>query len=129
MRQLFAGLIVGASFAALALPALAATETVKGQLIDASCYKDNKANIYADHEMPNGEPVAKGCAAMCAKAGQPVALLTPAGKVYTVTGAFAADNNAKLVPYLTQTVTLTGEVTETAGTATIAATDLKPVSK
>ena len=62
MRQLFAGLIVGASVAALTLPAFAATQTITGQLIDASCYKDNKSNIWADHEMPDGEPVAKDCA-------------------------------------------------------------------
>ncbi len=129
MRQLLAVLILGASLAAFALPASAATQTITGRLIDQSCYKDNHSNVFADHEMPDGEPVARGCAVSCAKAGQPVALLTSDGKVFIVVGAFAADNNAKLVPYMTQTVTLTGDVSEKAGAATIAATDLKPVSK
>jgi hypothetical protein len=128
MRQVLAGTIVLASVL-WTVSIFAAPQTITGQLIDASCYKDNKSNVYDDHEQPNGEPVAKGCAVLCAKVGQPVALLTSDGKVYTVIGALAADKNAKLVPYMTKTVALTGEVAESGGAATIAATDLKPVSQ
>ena len=41
----------------------------------------------------------------------------------------AANNNAKLVPHLSHKVELTGDVTEKGGTMTIAATNLKMISK
>jgi hypothetical protein len=61
--------------------------------------------------------------------GLPLALLTADGKVYTVTGDLAANNNAKLVPHLSHKVELTGDVTEKGSTMTIAATNLKMISK
>ena len=127
MAKLSAGLIVAALVLALCGSAFAATQTLSGQLIDQTCYKLNKANTGVDHKMPDG-PTA-GCAATCAKMGQPVALLTADGKVYTVTGDLAANNNAKLVPHLSHKVELTGDVTEKGGTMTIAATNLKMISK
>jgi len=127
MAKLSAGLIVAALVLALCGSAFAATQTLSGQLIDQTCYKMNKANTGVDHKMPDG-PTA-GCAATCAKMGQPVALLTADGKVYTVTGDLAANNNAKLVPHLSHKVELTGDVTEKGGTMTIAATNLKMISK
>ena len=42
--------------------------------------------------------------------GSPVAFLTTDGKVYTVTGTYAAHNNQKLVPHMAHTVELTGDV-------------------
>ena len=57
--------------------------------------------------MPEDTP---GCATTCAKMGQPVALLTADGKVYTVTGDLAANNNAKLIPYIIHKVELTGDL-------------------
>ena len=51
------------------------------------------------------------------------------GKVYTVTGDLAANDNAKLVPHMSHKVELTGDVTESGGTMTIAATSLKMISK
>ena len=107
--------------------AVAATQTISGQLIDQVCYKMNKSNTGVDHKMPSGDEA--NCAVTCAKMGQPVALLTSDGKVYTVTGDLAANNNAKLVPHLSHKVELTGDVTEKGGTMTIAATTLKMVSK
>jgi hypothetical protein len=61
--------------------------------------------------------------------GLPVALLTDDGKVYTVTGDLAGSNNAKLVPHMSHKVELTGDVTQKGGTLTIAATNLKMISK
>jgi hypothetical protein len=61
--------------------------------------------------------------------GLPVALLTDDGKVYTITGDLAAQNNAKLVPHMSHKVELTGDVTDKGGAMTIAATSLKMVSK
>jgi hypothetical protein len=126
MRRLVAGLVVAGFVLSLSAAALAATETITGRLIDETCYKQNKANTGVDHKMPEDTP---GCAVTCAKMGLPVALLTDDGKVYTVTGDLAADNNAKLVPHLSHKVELTGDVTQKGGTSTIAATNLKMISK
>src|SRR5947199_10411819 len=113
MGKMFAGFIVAAFVVALGAPAFAATETVKGQIVDESCYKMDKSNTGVDHKMPKGDT--KDCAIACAKGGRPVALLTSDGKVYTVMGDLAADKNAKLVPHLSHTVALTGDVTEKDG--------------
>lgn len=127
MRQACAGLLAAAFITALAAPALAATQTVTGQLIDQNCYKMDKTNTGPDHKMPKGDT--KDCAVGCAKSGQPVALLTSDGKVYTVSGDLAADKNAKLVPHMSHTVEVTGDVSEKNGQMTIAASSLKMISK
>jgi hypothetical protein len=127
MRQLFSAAIVAAFVVALGAPAFAATQTITGQLIDQTCYKMDKSNTGVDHKMPKGET--KDCAIGCVKGGKPVALLTSDGKIYTVTGDLAADNNAKLVPHLSHTVALTGDVTDKGGQMMIAAANLKMISK
>jgi hypothetical protein len=127
MRQLFVGLIVAAFVVVLGAPAFAATQTITGQLIDQSCYNMDKSNTGVDHKMPKGDT--KDCAIACAKGGRPVALLTSDGKVYTVTGDLAADKNAKLVPHMSHTVALTGDVTDKDGKMMIAAANLKMISK
>jgi hypothetical protein len=109
------------------MPAFAATQTITGKLIDQSCYNHDKTATGNDHKM-GGKDVA-GCAAMCAKKGQPVAVLTDDGKVYTVKGGLAADNNAKLVAHMGHTVSITGDVTTTGGAMSIAASELKMVSR
>jgi hypothetical protein len=126
MRKLCAVFAVAGLVLALSASAFAVTQTITGQLIDQTCYKANKANTGVDHKMPADTP---GCATTCAKMGQPVALLTADGKVYTVTGDLAANNNAKLVPHMSHKVELTGDVTEKGSTMTIAATNLKMISK
>jgi hypothetical protein len=127
MRKVFVRLTVAAFVVALGAPALAATQTITGQLIDESCYKMDKSNTGVDHKMPKGDT--KDCAIACAKGGRPVALLTSDGKVYSVTGDLAAEKNAKLVPHLSHTVALTGDVTEKDGKTMIAAANLKMISK
>jgi hypothetical protein len=105
MRKVIAVLIVGLCVGASAAPAFAATQTVTGEVISLSCYFQNKANI--------------GTAGMvCALAtvkyeGNPVGLLTADGKVYQLAGGLVATNNAKMVPFLSHTVTITGDVSET----------------
>jgi hypothetical protein len=75
-----------------------------------------------------GKEVA-GCAAACAKKGQPVALLTSDGKVYTIKGGLAAENNAKLIAHMGHTVSITGDVTTMNGAMSISAAELKMVSR
>jgi hypothetical protein len=127
MRRLSAGLMVAAFVIAFGAPAFTATQTLTGQLIDQNCYKMDKSNNGVDHKMPKGDT--KDCAIGCAKSGQPVALLTSDGKVFTVTGDLAADKNAKLVAHMSHTVELTGDVSDKDGKLTIAASNLKMVSK
>ena len=128
MRSLLIGLAVVGFVVAVGAPASAKVETIKGQLIDQSCYKTNKANTGETHQMKNGPEA--DCATECAKEGRPVALLTSDGNVYLVTGTLAANKNEKLVPHMTHTVEITGDVTTGKdGTMAIAATGLKMVSK
>ena len=120
MRQLFAGFTATAFVVALGAPAFAKTETVKGEIVDQTCYMKDKKNVGASH---------KECADTCAKKGAPLAVLTTDGKVYQITGGLAAENNAKLVPHVAHTVEITGDVTEKDGKMMIAADSLKMVSR
>ncbi len=47
MRTLCAGLVVAALVLALSVSAFAATQTISGQLIDQSCYKNEQARTPA----------------------------------------------------------------------------------
>ena len=128
MRKMFAGLMVAPFVVALAAPAFAKTETVKGRIVDVSCYTKDKANNAGkDHKMPKGDTA--DCATGCAKAGRPMAILTDDGKVYELTGGLAADKNAKIIPHIAHTVEVTGDVTEKDGKMLIAADSLKMISR
>jgi hypothetical protein len=129
MRNALTTLSIAAFVFALAAPALAKEETVKGKIVDMSCYTADKAdNAGLDHKMPKGD--VKDCAIACAKAGRPLALLTSDGKVYEITGTLAADKNAKLIPHITHTVELTGDTMDHGGgKMMIAADTMKMVSK
>ena len=128
MRRMFAALTVAAFAVALGAPAFAKEATVKGQIVDVSCYNADKANnAGVDHKMPKGDT--KDCALGCAKAGRPMALLTSDGKVYVLTGGLAAEKNAKIIPHVAHTVEVTGDVTEADGKMMIAADSLKMISK
>jgi hypothetical protein len=118
------GALMVVSVAAFVVPAFAATQTVTGQLIDMLCYSQNRENIGNAHRN-------KGyvCGQACAREGFPVAVLTADGKVYQVTGALAADKNAKLVPHIAQMVTVTGDVSEKDGITLIAGSDLNVINK
>jgi hypothetical protein len=127
MRKMFAGLAVAAFVIALGAPAFAATETVKGQVVDLTCYNADKSNTGVDHKMPKGDT--KDCALGCAKAGQPMALLTSDGKVYQIAGGLAADKNAKLIAHISHTVEVTGDVMDHGGKMMISADSLKMISR
>jgi predicted metal-binding protein len=127
MRQFAIGVIVAGVVAAFSTPAFAATETIKGQIVDQQCYLMDKANNKGvDHKMPMDT---KDCAIACAKKGQPMALLTADGKLYTIAGGLAANNNAKLVPHVSHTVQITGDTMTMNGKMMITADALTMVSK
>lgn len=124
MRKAIAVFIGGLCIAAAYTSAFAKTETVTGQVIDLYCYSMNKEDSGMDHR------AGRECASACAKyEGQPVGLLTADGKVYQLAGGLVANNNAKVAPHITHTVTVTGEVTEKDGMAMLAADALTMVKK
>jgi hypothetical protein len=124
MKKSAATMVATAFIVALGAPAFAAVQTIRGILVDSSCYGKDKTLTTNAHK-----GMSETCAQDCAKKGSPVALVTPEGKVYMVTGDVAANTNAKLVPHMSHVMELTGDVTEAGGTMTIAATDLKMISK
>ena len=127
MRNVLTTLAIVGFVAAASVPAWAKTETVKGQLVDQSCYTMNKtANKGVDHKMPADT---KDCAIACAKKGQPVALLTADGKVYTIYGGLAANNNAKLIAHMGHTVEITGDTMDMGATMMITADNVKMAAK
>jgi hypothetical protein len=127
MRNFLVGLSVAAFVLAIGAPAFARDMTVKGQIVDESCYKMDASNTGVDHKMPKGDT--KDCAIGCAKAGRPMAILTSDGKVYELTGGLAADKNAKIIAHISHTVEVTGDVTEKDGKMMIAADNLKMISR
>jgi hypothetical protein len=116
MRKFFAGMSVAAFVVALSVPAFAKTETIKGELVDQTCYTKDHKNMGEAH---------KDCAVTCAKKGQAVALVTADGKMYEVMGDLAADKNAKMVAHMSHTVEITGDVSEKDGKMMIMADSLK----
>ena len=120
MRKLFAAVTAAAFVVALGAPAFAKETTIKGEVVDQTCYAKDHANMGEAH---------KDCAAKCAKKGAPMAILTDDGKLYQITGGLAADNNAKLVAHVSHTVEVTGDVTEKDGKMMIAADSLKMLKK
>jgi hypothetical protein len=101
---------------ALVSPAFAETKSVTGQLIDLGGYEAGfSASQYTGVH-----------ARACAIEGFPVGILTSDGKVYRVTGDFAAHANARLVPYmLAKSVTITGDVSDKGGIPVVEASDIK----
>lgn len=120
MRKMFAGLTAATFIVALSAPAFAKTETVKGEIVDQTCYMKDKKNVGASH---------KECADTCAKKGAPLALLTSDGKLYQIGGGLAADGNAKLLAHVAHTVEISGDVTEKDGKMMIAADSLKMAAR
>ncbi len=130
MRNLIS-MVAGALFvASLAIPAFAGAPTmrtlhrgvagsdmtVKGEVVDIACSTAKKeAGKGAGHA---------NCAMVCAKKGQPVGILT-ADAVYTVTGDYAANSNAKLLDFVAKNVVVTGEVTEKDGVKSINVKSIK----
>jgi hypothetical protein len=119
-----AAVLAGAFFFALAAPAFQETQTVTGQLVDLSCYSQDKDNA-GNHHVERGFV----CAQACAREGFEVGLLTPDGKVYHVRGELTAHSNSQLVPYMAETVTITGTVSEKEGQLLIVSSSLRQPGK
>ena len=110
-------MVAGAAFvAALAMPAFASDMTVKGEVVDMACSTSKG-------DAGKGDAHA-ACAMSCAKRGQPAGILT-ADAVYTITGDYSANNNAKLLDFVAKVVIVTGEVTEKDGVKSINVKSMK----
>ncbi len=121
MRRLVLMVTAIAFLGIAAVPALAAEMTVTGELVDHACYTKRGA------ENGSGSGHAQ-CAKDCAMKGMPVALVTASGDVYMVAGSVTTDNNAALVPHMSHTVEVMGEVSEAGGVKTITTDAIKHIS-
>lgn len=124
MRKLYAILAAIAVLAAFSSPAIfaqgAKEVTVSGKLIDAACYaKQGKEKaVSSGHD---------ACNVKCAKGGQPVAIFTAKEEIFTVTGDFTKDNNAKLIELVSKQVEAKGHVTEKDGKKEIHVMSIKEI--
>jgi hypothetical protein len=74
---------------------------LRGEVVEISCYqaKGIEAGTGAAHV---------ACAKECAAKGRSLGLLTEGDGLFRLVGGMTANNNAKLVPFLGQTVDLSG---------------------
>src|SRR5712691_767094 len=100
------------------------TQTITGRVVAISYYGQNKSR-------PGGglDQTLAGARASVKWEGMPAAIVTSDGKAYQVIGGLAANNNAKIVDLLGQTVTMTGGVSEMHGMMVISADSAKVVGK
>lgn len=85
------------------LPVLGRGEqlTLRGEIVEISCYRKNGAA-----EGTGAAHIA--CAKDCVKKGNPLGILSDGDGLFKIVGSLTQDNNAKLVPYIGQTVSVTG---------------------
>ena len=107
----------------------ASAAEITGVLVDKACYTQDKANTTNAHK-GMGETMRAGLR----QEGRALStLVTDKGEVYDVMtmGDLAGESNAKLVPHMSHTVTLTGDVVDSADKKSrmIHATALKMISK
>jgi hypothetical protein len=93
----------------------AGEKTVKGELVDVHCMMKDANNKGAEHE---------DCALSCAKRGGAMGIMAADG-VYTITGDYTADKNAKLIEFVSKNVEATGEVAEADDKKTINVASMK----
>jgi len=118
VRNVLTPLLV--AFGLVSCIAFAETATVTGEVVSVSCYLQSKSNVgWAGYVCAIGDVKWEG---------NPPGVLTKDGKLYQLTGPIVANNNAKVVPHIGHTVTITGDVTTHDGMMMLATTDLKMVS-
>ena len=115
----FVHLAACAAFLAAGATLGADAKTLKGEVVDQACYTKDKGNVGEKH---------KDCGLTCAKKGSKLAFVTADGQVYTITGAYTENKNAKLIDLFAMPVEATGEVAEKDGAKELKITALKKVS-
>ena len=121
MSRRLAQLAACALFVAASAPIGAAPLTVKGEVVDLACYKNDKAKMGEAH---------KGCGMTCVKKGNPLAIVTADGQVYAIAGPYVENKNAKIVEgeLFAVPVEATGEVADKDGGKVMTVTALKKAS-
>ena len=113
-------LVVVAAVALLVLAAFGqpkgAKISVKGEVVDLWCYLEG-----GDHGAKH-----KDCAVACAKAGNPIGIVTPKGDVYVAMGIKDHQPGREvLIGKMAQNVTVTGTLVKKGGTQVIYVTSVK----
>jgi hypothetical protein len=75
--------------------------TLRGEVVEISCYQQKGVS-------GGTGPGHVACAKDCAKQGKSLGLLTDGDGLFRLVGSMTADNNAKLVAFLGQTVDVAG---------------------
>ena len=98
-------------FVAAALAQQGGAVKVEGFVLDSSCAYTKSLD----------KPVSAACARSCAKAGSPLVILTADGTVYwPISGGVpATGQNAKLMPFAGEKVTVSGKVFQRTGSKAI----------
>ena len=89
----------------MTLPTFGEVKTISGEVVDSVCVTKDAAKKGESHA---------ACAMACAKKGNQMALLTSDG-IYNIVGAYAANNNAKLLDFVAKPVEAKGEVSQKDG--------------
>jgi len=107
-QSIVSGLAIVTLLSAAAIHVLAEPKevTLEGEIIDLHCYMINE----------NKGPGHKTCAIQCAKAGNPIGLLTADGEIYLLMGAKKhTTSNDILIEKMASIVSLTGAVSKKKG--------------
>jgi hypothetical protein len=118
MRKLLASFAAVAIVAGLAASLRAESKTVTGEVIDVQCHMKKAENVGEAHS---------DCALRCAKKGAVMGIMTADG-VYTIAGDYAANNNAKLLEFVSKKVEATGDVAEKDGKKVMTVSSMKAAS-
>ena len=88
------------------------TTTVKGYVLDSACAFTKGLK----------KPISAECAIACAKAGSPLAILTPSGAIYwpIADTTPSSSQNDRLLPFAGKSVAVSGKVFERGGSKAIA---------
>lgn len=116
LSSILAGVFTLLSLGAFAQENNTAPQTIKGEVVDLSCYMDHGAK---------GEGH-KGCAESCIKKGLPAGLLTADGQLYLLTENHSKEKAyGKLSKYAADQVAVTGTVADKNGMKAISVDDIK----
>ena len=114
----FVAIVLGSLFVAGSeISAQAPVSTVRGELSTVMCFVGNG-------EKGRGEDLA-ACALKCSTEGYPLAIVTPAGDMYKITGKLTADKNIALRELLAKEVIAEGVIGEEGAGKTLDASSVK----
>jgi hypothetical protein len=121
----FRGLISRTSFCVLVIAVILlsaadpVTVTVKGYVLDSACAFTKDL----------AKPISKQCATSCANAGSPLVILADDGTIYwpIADTTPSSGQNAKLLPFAAEKVTVSGKVYQRGGSKAIVIEKIEPL--